>query len=211
MGNKSSTPVPPPCKILTGEELYKLAIIAEENKKAQLDKEANDIVNRLIPLAYKEIKKSAKKGLIKGTIHVDFNINYLVYLEIENVLKSKIKSHFKKAYNISITSLEFGKRCNKYGVNIFTITFELPVPQDIYPPKYSKELKNDFHKYTVTRNVDLKAWIIKDSKFVVSSSKNKVVIGKVSASGDKVVPLSDSDKVECAKNGLEIKAVAESF
>jgi hypothetical protein len=151
MGNKSSTPVPPSCTItLTGEELYNLAVTAEENKKAQLDREANNIVKRLIPLAYKGIENGAKKGLTKGTITVDLNTDQFNknFKEIKDIISSKIKYHFKQVYNISINVYGYlfthYKRYNyKYKTDFldasnrglttifYDITFILPESQEI--------------------------------------------------------------------------------
>ena len=79
-----------------------------------------------------------------------FNKNFE---EIKDMIKVKIKTHFKQVYNISINvhgflfthyhrynyryKTDFLASDNRGHTTIFyDINFTLPEPQDIYPPKY---------------------------------------------------------------------------
>nr|QBK87367.1 MAG: hypothetical protein LCMAC201_02770 [Marseillevirus LCMAC201] len=55
---------------------------------------------------------------------------------------------------------------------------------------------------TVIRNKDTHDWIISGTKFVVRSSKIKVVIGKLH--DDEIVILSQADITECKTNGWKV-------
>ena len=71
-----------------------------------------------------------------------------------------------------------------------------------------KTSKKESTGMKVTRDSASKTWLIKETKFVVQSSKNKIVIGKLR--GSKVVKLSEKDVAECKKNEWETRDEEES-
>ena len=70
-----------------------------------------------------------------------------------------------------------------------------------------KSSKKESTGMKVTRDSASKSWLIKETKFVVQSSKNKIVIGKLR--GSKVVKLSEKDIAECKKNEWKMKEEEE--
>ena len=66
-----------------------------------------------------------------------------------------------------------------------------------------KASKKESTGMKVTRDSASKSWLIKETKFVVQSPKNKIVIGKLR--GSKVVKLSEKDIAECKKNECKMK------
>ena len=66
-----------------------------------------------------------------------------------------------------------------------------------------KASKKESTGMKVTRDSASKSWLIKETKFVVQSPKNKIVIGKLR--GSKVVKLSEKDIAECKKNEWKMK------
>ena len=70
-------------------------------------------------------------------------------------------------------------------------------------PKKTAASKKESTGMKVTRDSASKTWLIKETKFVVQSSKNKIVIGKLR--GSKVVKLSEKDIAECKKNEWKMK------
>lgn len=58
----------------------------------------------------------------------------------------------------------------------------------------------------VSRHKGSNAWVVQGTPFVVNSSKNKVVTGKLV--NDKVVALSAADRKKCQESGWEVQAPA---
>jgi len=73
--------------------------------------------------------------------------------------------------------------------------------------KASTEEQAKTGEMKVIRDKDAKVWLIADTKFIVQSPKNKVVIGKLQ--GEKTVPLSAADKKKCSQSGWLVKGEAE--
>jgi len=72
------------------------------------------------------------------------------------------------------------------------------------PPTKDKTAKSK--ALAVVRHKASKRWIIQGTTFVVQSPQRKIVIGKVSSNGTKVVRLSSTEIKNCKAKGLTLKA-----
>ena len=63
---------------------------------------------------------------------------------------------------------------------------------------------NSQQEMRVSRDPDSKAWLVNGTNFVVASSKNKQVVGKLNNKG-KIVTLSTADRKTCDTNGWSVR------
>lgn len=85
----------------------------------------------------------------------------------------------------------------------------LPTPTPSQTPAPTQETQNNDEESSheeemhVSRHPGSKRFVVNDTNYVVASSKNKVIVGKIR--GDKLVALTAADRRKCKENGWPVR------